>query len=62
MIVYPEEIMSAKIKILERGLERIKEFGHGLGPGHGYTCGTIAEETLNESRSGSLCRRAEGTS
>jgi len=50
MIVYPEEIMSAKIKILEQGLKRIQEFGHGLGPGHGYTCGSIAEEALNEAK------------
>lgn len=54
MIVYPEEIMSAKIEFLEQALEKIKEFGHGNGHARGYTCANMAEEALDEFRSGSF--------
>jgi hypothetical protein len=50
MIVYPEEIMSAKIKTLEEALEKIQKFGYGEGHGRGYSCARMAEEALNESR------------
>lgn len=53
MIVYPEEIMTAKIEFLESALERIKEFGY-VKAGHGYSCAKMAEEALNEFRSRSF--------
>lgn len=49
-IVYPEELLYAKVEILTKALEKIKEYGHAAGHGHGYTCANIAEEALNESR------------
>jgi len=50
MIVYPEEIMSAKIKIMEEALKRIEEFGHSHGHARGYSCANIAEEALDKAK------------
>lgn len=62
MIVYPEEIMSAKIKVLEEALEKIEKLGHSEGHGRGYTCANIAEEALNVIRDRSFRGRTESSS
>lgn len=62
MIVYPEVLMMERIKILEAALEKIQVFGHSEGHGRGYTCANIAEEALNESRSGSFRGRTQSPS
>ena len=62
MIIYPEVLMMERIKILESALEKIEKFGHSDGHARGYTCANIAEEALNESRSGIFRGRTEGSS
>ena len=50
MIIYTEEIMSTKIKIMEEALKRIEKFGHSYGHARGYSCANIAEEALDKAK------------